>query len=118
MDKTGNTAAPDEAVLRENLRAFRRKARISVRRISDYLGVTPGEYAAYEDGRKDISTSELESVAYLLAVEPFAFFVKGSAETYEPRLLLSGLPVQDLRGMARFNRVVANYEMMTRISNS
>jgi transcriptional regulator with XRE-family HTH domain len=62
------------------LRVGRRSHRISVKELSDKLGIDPDDLHAYEEGVKRVSANLLLRIAKLLDVRPDYFFQGYTAE--------------------------------------
>jgi transcriptional regulator with XRE-family HTH domain len=62
------------------LQGARTKAGRTKKECANVIGVTPGIFSAYEEGRRDISLPELELLAYYLHV-PVASFWEGEDES-------------------------------------
>lgn len=110
-----------DAIIGRNFSFLRGKNSLSINDVAQYLGLTPADYTALEEGRREASVMELEKGSSLFGCPGIMFYEEdlNIVEKSMLRFAYDGASTNknDLETIAHFKSVFMNYLKMHNISS-
>lgn len=108
----------DPKVIGVRIRAYRKLLGMSQEELADLLGVARGQVNYYENGSRKMSIDKLELFCDIVGIDMDALFSDAHIEPiFSTAFRSDTLTVDDLKSIAVFRRIIANYLKIERISN-
>lgn len=99
----------------KNFKKLRETLNFTQDKVGEYLECSREEISYYENGSRDIPLSVLERASDLFGVELVDFFSEEESVGIRIAYRADDCSVEDLNQIARFKRIVKNYQRLDRL---
>ena len=107
----------DYELVGRNIRSFRKSLGLTQENVADYLGLSPAMINYYENGKREIDIIKLMKLSDLFIVElsdllddnPGVININQAVAFKRDKL-----KEKDLKAIARFRKIIKNYNMLSR----
>lgn len=100
-----------------NFKKLRENLGFSQEKVGQYLGCLREEISYYENGTRDIPLSVLEKASDLFGVELIDFFSEEETIGIRFAYRAEDSTLEDLNQIARFKKIIKNYQRINRLMN-
>lgn len=105
----------EAAILSRNLMKLRENLGFSQDKVAEFLNTSREEISYYETGKRDIPLSILERASDLFGVELEDFFSEEDSVGITIAYRADDCTKEDLEQIARFKKIVKNYQRINRL---
>ena len=103
------------SITAKNFKKLRESLGFTQEKVGDYLNCSREEVSYYENGTRDIPLSILERASDLFGVELVDFFSEEESVGIRIAYRADDCTVDDLNHIARFKRIIKNYQRLNRL---
>ncbi len=104
-------------IIAENFKKLRENLGFSQEKVGQYLGCLREEISYYETGAREIPLNILEKAADLFGIELIDFFSEEETVGIRFAYRAEDSTVEDLNQIARFKKIIKNYQRINRLMN-